>query len=38
MPGRVFHRVQVTIPRAAARAFNISHRTGYYADTPVKGN
>jgi hypothetical protein len=30
--------VQVTIPRAAAEDFNISHRTGYYADSPVKSN
>jgi len=37
-PGRSFHRVQVTIPRAAADAFNIGHRTGYYADSPVKAN
>jgi hypothetical protein len=28
--------VQVTIPRAAADAFNIRHRTGYYADSPVR--
>jgi Ca-activated chloride channel family protein len=37
-PGRTFHRVQVTIPRAAAADFSIRHRTGYYADTPPKGN
>lgn len=36
-PGRMFHRLQVTIPRAAANAFNIRHRTGYYGDTPLKG-
>jgi Ca-activated chloride channel family protein len=35
-PGRVFHRIQVTIPRAAAQAFNIRNRTGYYGDSPVK--
>jgi Ca-activated chloride channel family protein len=34
-PGRTFHRVRVTVPRAAADAFNIRHRTGYYADSPV---
>jgi Ca-activated chloride channel family protein len=34
--GISFHRVQVTIPRAAAGAFNIRHRTGYYADSPAK--
>lgn len=32
-PGRPFHRVEVTIPRASADAFNIRHKTGYYADT-----
>lgn len=37
-PGRTFHRVQVTIPRAAGQAFNIRHRTGYYTDAPSKGN
>jgi len=35
-PGRTFHRVQITIPRAAAEAFNIRYRTGYYADSPPK--
>jgi Ca-activated chloride channel family protein len=34
-PGRVFHRLTVTIPRAAADQFNVSHKTGYYGDTPV---
>jgi len=37
-PGRTFHRIQVTIPRAADQAFNIRHRTGYYIDSPAKGN
>ena len=32
-PGRSFHRIQVSIPRAAPQAFNIRHRTGYYADS-----
>ena len=31
-PGRDFHRIQVTIPRAATESFNIRHKTGYYAD------
>jgi len=31
-PGRTFHRVQVTIPRATPESFNIRHRTGYYAN------
>jgi Ca-activated chloride channel family protein len=35
-PGRAFHRLQVSIPRAAADAFNIRHRTGYYADSQAK--
>jgi Ca-activated chloride channel family protein len=34
-PGRNFHRLQVTVPRAAAEDFNIRHKTGYYADSPV---
>lgn len=32
-PGRDFHKIEVTIPRAAADAFNIRHKTGYYADS-----
>ncbi|HEY2472749.1 MAG TPA: VWA domain-containing protein [Terracidiphilus sp.] len=32
-PGLNFHHVEVTIPRAATDAFNIRHKTGYYADT-----
>lgn len=32
VPGLDFHRVEVTIPRAAADAFNVRHKTGYYAD------
>jgi Ca-activated chloride channel family protein len=35
-PGKAFHRVQVSIPRAAAGAFNLRFRTGYYADAPAK--
>jgi Ca-activated chloride channel family protein len=35
--GRVFHRVQVTVPRAAANEFNIRHKTGYYMDSPAQG-
>jgi Ca-activated chloride channel family protein len=37
-PGRVFHRLTVTVPRAAAGQFNVRHKTGYYADSPVKSN
>jgi Ca-activated chloride channel family protein len=36
-PGRQFHRLQVTVPRAAAEAFNIRHKTGYYGDGPTGG-
>ena len=36
--GRDFHRIDVTIPRAAAQAFHISHRTGYYSSTPNANN
>jgi Ca-activated chloride channel family protein len=38
VPGTNFHRLSVTIPRAAADEFNVRHKTGYYADTPLKGN
>ena len=37
-PGRIFHRLSVTIPRAANESFNIRYRTGYYADDAVKSN
>lgn len=36
--GRDFHRITVTIPRAAPDAFEVRHRTGYYADTPASSN
>jgi hypothetical protein len=29
--------VQVTVPRAAAQAFNLRYKAGYYMDSPVKG-
>lgn len=35
-PGRVFHRITITVPRAAQDAFNIRYRTGYYGDAPPK--
>jgi Ca-activated chloride channel family protein len=31
-PGRTFHRIQVTVPRASNESFNIRSKTGYYAD------
>lgn len=34
-PGLNFHRLLVTIPRAAPGAFNIRYRTGYYSDSPA---
>jgi Ca-activated chloride channel family protein len=37
-PGRTFHRIDVTVPRAAADDFNIRHKTGYYADAPAARN
>jgi Ca-activated chloride channel family protein len=37
-PGRIFHRLDVTVPRAATQDFNIRHKTGYYADAPVAAN
>jgi Ca-activated chloride channel family protein len=33
-PGRQFHRLLVTVPRAATESFNIRHKTGYYGDAP----
>ncbi len=35
-PGTAFHRLTVTIPRAAPGEFNVSHKTGYYSDSPLK--
>jgi len=32
LPGTEFHHIRVTIPRAAPDAFNVRHRTGYFAD------
>ena len=37
-PGTNFHRLHVSVPRAASEAFNIRYRTGYYADKQVKSN
>ena len=38
LPGVVFHRLTVTVPRAASGAFNIRHKTGYYSDSSAKEN
>jgi Ca-activated chloride channel family protein len=35
---RAFHGIQVSIPRAASGAFNVRHKTGYFANLPAKGN
>ena len=32
-PGLNFHRIHVSVPRAAENAFDIRYRTGYYADS-----
>jgi Ca-activated chloride channel homolog len=37
-PGRTFHRIDVTVPRAATQDFNIRHKTGYYGDGPATKN
>jgi len=31
-PGRSFHRLQITVPRASEESFNIRYKTGYYGD------
>jgi Ca-activated chloride channel family protein len=37
MPGVTFHRIRVTVPRAAQGAFDLRYRTGYYADAAPDG-
>jgi Ca-activated chloride channel family protein len=37
-PGRIFHRIEVIVPRAATQDFNIRHKTGYYGDAPATKN
>jgi Ca-activated chloride channel family protein len=37
-PGRIFHRIEVTVPRAATQDFNVRHKTGYYGDGPATKN
>jgi len=37
-PGADFHRIVVTIPRAAPNEFNVRNKTGYFTSTPAKGN
>jgi Ca-activated chloride channel homolog len=35
VPGVSFHRINVTVPRAAADAFNIRYKSGYYSEPPA---
>lgn len=37
-PGTIFHRLTITVPRAAPDEFNIRNKTGYYSDKPVDDN
>jgi Ca-activated chloride channel homolog len=36
VPGVSFHRIGVTVPRAAADAFNIRYKSGYYSEPPAQ--
>jgi Ca-activated chloride channel family protein len=36
VPGVSFHRIGVSVPRAAADAFNIRCKTGYYSEPPAQ--
>jgi Ca-activated chloride channel family protein len=35
-PGVDFHRINVTVPRAAANAFNVRYKAGYYSQPPTQ--
>ncbi len=37
-PGTDFHRIRITIPRAAPDQFEIRNRTGYYSDADPSGD
>jgi Ca-activated chloride channel family protein len=37
-PGRVYHRIRVTVPRASAQDFTVHHKTGYYSDSNPASN
>ena len=37
-PGRDFHRIEVTVPRAAEGQFNLRHKAGYYAEPAETGD
>jgi Ca-activated chloride channel family protein len=36
VPGLDFHRVSVTVPRAAPGVYNLRYRTGYFANPPAQ--
>lgn len=36
IPGASFHHINVTVPRAAADAFSVRYKTGYYSEPPVQ--
>jgi Ca-activated chloride channel family protein len=37
-PGRDFHYIKVTVPRAATDMYNLRHKVGYYADAQSGSN
>lgn len=37
-PGRNFHRIQITVPRAATEDFDVRHKPGYYGDSAAQKN
>jgi Ca-activated chloride channel family protein len=38
VPGTNFHRITITVPRAATDEFNVRNKVGYYADSRLKNN
>ena len=36
VPGQSFHRISITVPRAATGVYNIRCKTGYYSEPPAK--
>jgi len=38
LPGMTFHRLEVTVPRAAPEDFNVRHKTGYFIDSQTRHN
>jgi Ca-activated chloride channel homolog len=37
-PGRIFHRIEVTVPRASTDDFHVRHKVGYYGDAASGGS